>query len=152
MSRQHNDNFPRPEEVIPHRPPHLWLDGVTNVTEDSAEGFWMPAAENFWGHFPDLELLPGVKQVESIAQLGAYTIMGASNKPLLPMFKGIQEVSFERPVRPGETLDLSVSIVDRTKNEFRGEGVASVSGEVACRAIITGVVMPERVAMRLLGN
>lgn len=152
MPRQHNPELHLPVEAIPHRPPHLWLDGVLEANEDSATGFWTPTPEHFFGHFPDIELLMGVKQVESIAQLGAYTIMSASDKPLLPMFKGIEKASFERPVRPGETLDLSISIVDRTKNEFKGEGVASISGEVACRATIIGVVMPERVAMRLLGN
>jgi 3-hydroxyacyl-[acyl-carrier-protein] dehydratase len=152
MSRQHNDQFPRPEEVIPHRPPHLWLDGIADVTETSAEGFWTPSAENFWGHFPGLELLPGVKQVESIAQLGAYTIMHASDKPLLPLFKGIEEVTFERPVRPGETMDLAVQIVDRDKSKFKGEGTAMVGGELACRATIVGVAMSERAALRLLGQ
>ena len=147
----HNSNLPKPEDVIPHRPPHLWLDGVTELTDASAKGFWTPGEEHFFGHFEGMPLLPGVKQVESLAQLGAYAVMLGEEEPVLGLFKGIEDTSFERPVRPGEMLDLSIEIADRTKRDFKGLGIAEVSGVVACRTTIVGTLLPEKIARRLLG-
>lgn len=149
----HNSALPLPAEVIPHRPPHLWLDGVIALVPGvSARGFWLPRQEHYDGHFEGLPLLPGVKEVESIAQLGAYALMAGSEQDVMGIFKGIESTAFEQPVKPGDTLELGIEIVDRGKRDFKGEGIAKVNGLVACRATITGILMPRRTALRLLGS
>lgn len=151
MAYEHNPDLPKVTDVIPHRPPRLWLDGVTELQPDRhARGFWMPDNHSFEGHFENMPILQGVQQVESLAQLGAYAVMAGSDKPLMGLFKGIEETKFERPVRPGEILDLAVTIMDMDKRNFKGRGVAEVSGELACDTIIIGTLLPERVAMRFL--
>lgn len=149
----HNTDLPLPEAVIPHRPPHLWLDGVTEVEAGaSASGFWTPGPEHYEGHFPDVPLLMAIKQVESLAQLGAYALM-FNSETTFGLFKGIEATSFNRPVKPGETLDLEVSISDRiTKRDFKGQGTVRVGGVIACEATILGTILPERAARRLLNS
>jgi len=64
-------NFPKPEEVIPHRNPFLFLTEVTQLdAPKSAEAYWQltESEEFFSGHFPDFPTLPGVLMCESIAQ------------------------------------------------------------------------------------
>jgi 3-hydroxyacyl-[acyl-carrier-protein] dehydratase len=149
----HNTEFELPANVIPHRDPHLWLDGITALNPGvSAEGFWLPGDEHYVGHFDGMPLLQGVKQVESLAQLGAYTVMVGNEQPMLGIFKGIEDTSFERSVRPGETLDLSIEIVDKAKRDFKGRGIARVGGIVTCQTTIIGTLLPEKVAHRLLGK
>ena len=150
MSYTHNPNLPKPEEVLPHRPPHLWLDGVTVANASYARGFWTPGDEHFAGHFEGMPLLPGVKQIESVAQLGAYTLLLDSEEPVLGLFKGIKDTEFKRPIKPGETLGLFVEFTNRRRRDFEGVGIVEVSGELACRTTIVGTLLPERVARRML--
>jgi len=150
MVYEHNPVLPIPEDVIPHRPPHLFLSGVTELTEDGAKGFWLPGKEHFAGHFPGMPLLPGVYQVESVAQLGAYAAMAKSEEPILGLFKGIESTHFERVVKPGDFLELAVEIIDRNKRDFKGKGIVEVSGQLACETTIIGALLPERVAKRML--
>lgn len=153
MSHEHNSDLKLPIEVIPHRPPHLWLDGVTELEVGvSAKGFWTPGEEHFLGHFEGMPLLPGVDQIEALAQLGAYLAMVDSEKPQLVLFRGIEDAGFERSVKPEEVLDLAVEIIERDGRDFKGRGIAEVSGIVACRATIAGTLLPEKVARRMLGS
>ena len=105
MSYMHNPELPAVTDVIPHRPPHLWLDGVIECQPGvSATGFWTPGPEHFMGHFnEELEILPGVKQIEAGAQVGAYMMMSENPGETIPLFAGIDEVKFAAPVFPGAT-------------------------------------------------
>ncbi|MEC7809739.1 MAG: 3-hydroxyacyl-ACP dehydratase FabZ [Actinomycetota bacterium] len=129
-------NFPKPEEVIPHRKPFLFLTEVTQLTiSQSAHGYWqLGSSEDFFeGHFPDFPTLPGVLMCESIAQLGAYTLLSDPNfENLLPLFGGIDNVRFRRKVSPGERLDLSVEISKISTRGGKGHGKAHVEGDLAC--------------------
>jgi len=129
-------NFPKPEEVIPHRTPFVFLTEVTKLdAPKSAEAYWqLTENEDFFaGHFPDLPTLPGVLMCESIAQLGAYTLLSDQNfHGLLPMFGGIDKVRFRRRVAPGERLDLSVELSRISARGGKGSGQASVDGKLAC--------------------
>ena len=129
-------NFPKPEEVIPHRNPFLFLTEVTQLdAPESAEAYWQltESEEFFSGHFPDFPTLPGVLMCESIAQLGAYTLLSDQTfDGLLPLFGGIDNVRFRRRVSPGERLDLSVELSRISKRGGKGSGKALVGGDLAC--------------------
>lgn len=123
-----------PTEWLPHRPPFLLVDDV-EVADDSmfARGRWTPGPERFQGHFPGRPLLPGVLQVESIAQVGACALL-ASGTDGLPVFSGLEKVRWRRQVEPGDTLDIEVTLESFRHRVGKATGKASVAGEPACEA------------------
>ena len=129
-------DLPPPTDVIPHRPPFLFLDEVTALEPgESATGYWVPGEDLafFAGHFPGRPTLPGVLMAESIAQLGAYAVLhGGSFSGKLPLFGGLDGARFRRQVLPGERLDLDLEVTRLSARAGKARGTASVSGEIAC--------------------
>ncbi len=151
MAYEHNPKLLPIENVIPHRPPRLWLSGVQELQPGvSVAGFWIPADEQFEGHFPGEPILQGVQQLEAIAQLGGYAAMYDQPGELGVLF-GSANTKFLGPVFPGETLDLFVEIAEqRKKSMFEGVGRASVNGIVTCETEISGRIMSKEGYERLL--
>ena len=128
--------FPAPSEIIPHRPPFLFLDEVTALEKGvSAEGYWVPSPDLafFAGHFPGRPTLPGVLMAESIAQLGAYAVLQADSfAGKLPLFGGLDAARFRRQVMPGDRLDLAIEVTRVSARAGKARGTASVGGQLAC--------------------
>src|SRR4051812_32066231 len=97
----------QPTDVIPHRPPFLFVDELQEVEPGvSAKGSWTLDGQEwfFSGHFPGRPTLPGVLMVEAIAQLGAVALLAHDDyKGKLPLFGGIDDCRFRRQVLPGDT-------------------------------------------------
>ncbi len=125
------------QKLIPHRPPFLWLDEVTDISESRirARKFIAPDLPVFEGHYPGQPVLPGVLQLEAAFQAGAVLIatLGSVDSNLVPVVTRVNETKFRRMVRPGETLDIEVELKEKVANAYFLSGKVSVDGQVAAR-------------------
>ena len=136
--------LPRPEEVIPHRDPFLFVDEVTElVAGERARGFWHVRGDEafFEGHFPGLPTVPGVLMCEAIAQLGAVVLLADERySGRLPLFGGLDRARFRRQARPGDTLELEVEMTRLSSRAGRGSGRARLDGKVAAECDLMFVI------------
>lgn len=129
------------ERIIPHRYPFLLVDrlveieagrrgvGIKNVTANE----WF-----FEGHFPGRKIMPGVLIVEALAQVAAVTLLyGTGTGGKLPLFGGIEQLRFRRPVVPGDQLRLEFELEKLRGPVGKGRVRATVDGLVAAEGTIT---------------
>ena len=138
-------DFSLPIDVLPHRPPFLFIDRVTSLEVGvSAVGHWKLRGDEWFfpGHFPGRPTLPGVLMCEAIAQTGAIAIVSdAKFAGKLPLFGGLDGARFRRQVVPGDTLEISASIRRMSVRAGKGSGVLKVNGEIACECELLFVVV-----------
>jgi 3-hydroxyacyl-[acyl-carrier-protein] dehydratase len=128
-------------QILPHRYPFLLVDRVTDIKA----GEWIEGYKNvsanepfFNGHFPNLPIMPGVLQVEALAQMGGIllsTLPETAGK--LAVFTGIEHVKFRRMVRPGDVLQLRAEITKFRNPIGKAKAIATVNGELAAEGEVT---------------
>jgi len=96
----------------------------------------------FQGHFPDAPVMPGVLQIEALAQVGAILALrefeDRENK--IPYFSGIENARFRRPVVPGDTLTLEVTAIRIGSKVQKMRGEAKVDGQITAEAEIMCII------------
>ena len=133
-----DSDLPAPVDVIPHRPPFLFVDAVTAlVPGESATGTWRLSGEEwfFQGHFPGRPTLPGVLMCEAIAQVGAIAVLTDERfVGKLPLFGGLDGARFRKQVGPGDELTLEVTLGRMSARAGKGSGRALLDGHGRLRA------------------
>jgi 3-hydroxyacyl-[acyl-carrier-protein] dehydratase len=138
-------SLPAPADVLPHRPPFLFIDEVSELVDGaSARGSWKLTGDEwfFSGHFPGRPTLPGVLMCEAIAQLGAYVVLSDPKMTgKLPLFGGLDAARFRRQVVPGDVLTLEVTLGRMSSRAGKGSGRALVGDAVACECDLMFVLV-----------
>ena len=101
--------------ILPHRPPFLFIDKILKISENSITGlkYVSPDEPYFKGHFPGRPVMPGVLQIEAMAQVGGVLVLSTFPDPenYLTFFGRIENAKFKRPVEPGDTLIFELELL-----------------------------------------
>jgi len=138
-------------KLLPHRYPFVLIDRVL----DYQIGHSIKAIKNvsvnelyFTGHFPNNPIMPGVLQLEAMAQafalLAFKSLQGegveATGKEIF-YFAGIDKARFKQPVVPGDQLVIEIQLTRHKGAIWKAKGVAKVDNELVCSAELTAAYM-----------
>jgi UDP-3-O-[3-hydroxymyristoyl] N-acetylglucosamine deacetylase/3-hydroxyacyl-[acyl-carrier-protein] dehydratase len=91
----------------------------------------------FQGHFPGQPIMPGVLQLEAMAQVGSIVMLNKpGNAGRIGYFMSADEVKFRKPVVPGDTLFIEVELTQQKRNIAKAKGRCFVNGEVVSEALL----------------
>lgn len=126
-------------ELLPHRYPFLLVDRITEHAQNKYIKGYKNVSMNepfFQGHFPGDPIMPGVLQLEALAQIGAVLIQQSkfAQPGKLTVFAGMDNVRFRRIVVPGDRLDMECTLIKFRAPIGKSSCKAYVNGELAVEA------------------
>ena len=131
---------------LPHRYPLLLVDRVVELVPDQRIRAVKAVSFNeqfFQGHFPGAPIMPGVLQVEALAQAAgvlAIETLGLRDTGQLVYFMAIENAKFRAPVTPGCLLELEATFVQKRARVCKFAGKASVEGKATCEVSFTAMI------------
>jgi UDP-3-O-[3-hydroxymyristoyl] N-acetylglucosamine deacetylase/3-hydroxyacyl-[acyl-carrier-protein] dehydratase len=127
--------------ILPHRYPFLMVDRIVEFDGDHKAVGVKGVTINepfFQGHFPGHPVMPGVLQVEAMAQVASIVMMRKTeNSGKIGYFMSADEVKFRKPVFPGDTLFIHVEMLVAKRN----------LGKAACKCVVNGEVVSEGILL-----
>ncbi len=142
----------RIQQLIPHRYPFLLVDRVI----ESEGGTRQVALKNvsvnepfFQGHFPDYPVMPGVLQIEAIAQAAGLMVLNGDSglndsvKEFDTILMSVDGAKFRRIVKPGDQLKIETKLVSHRRNMAKITGLITVDGETATEATMMFLLVPK---------
>ena len=128
-------------QILPHRYPFLMVDRIVDFDgELKATGVKAVTINEpyFQGHFPGHPVMPGVLQLEAMAQFASIIMMRRTeNEGKIGYFMSADEVKFRKPVMPGDTLFIECELTSAKKR----------LGKAACRCLVNGEVVSEGILL-----
>lgn len=134
-------------KMLPHRYPFLLVDRVKNIVPGkSAIGIKNVTMneEFFQGHFPGMPVMPGVLQIEAMAQTAGLIVVTAlpeeerSNNSVY--FMTVDEVKFRKPILPGDVMEMHIAQEQTVRNVHKFRGEVKVDGKLVSQAIFSAMV------------
>ena len=134
-------------QILPHRYPFLMVDRVTRI-----EGNEITAEKNvtinepfFSGHFPGHPVMPGVLQLEAMAQVaGILMLKQAGNSGKIAYFMAADKVKWRKPVKPGDVLRIDIELIKAGTKIGKAKAGCTVRGEIVSEAEITFALVDEK--------
>ncbi|KPH60407.1 3-hydroxyacyl-ACP dehydratase FabZ [Novosphingobium aerophilum] len=131
--------------ALPHRYPMLLVDRVVSFDENEIHAVKAVSFNEdfFQGHFPGRPIMPGVLQIEALAQAAgilAIEALGLAGTGKLVYFMAIEEAKFRNPVTPGNLLDLRAGFVQKRSRVCKFWGKASIGEKVTCEVNFTAMI------------
>jgi 3-hydroxyacyl-[acyl-carrier-protein] dehydratase len=135
--------------ILPHRYPFLLIDRVVEMEPKQRVVAIKNVTMNephFVGHFPDYPIMPGVLQIEAMAQAGGALLLtefsAEERADKLMVFTGIENARFRRPVLPGDQLRIEVTVLNWRSRVVKLQGVCTVDGKTVSDATFTAQLVP----------
>ncbi len=136
------------EKMLPHRYPFLLVDKIMEITDEGILGVKNVTMNEpfFQGHFPGNPVMPGVLQVEAMAQVGGIFALSKVDEPekYMTYFMKIDDVRFKRKVIPGDTIVFDLQLLTPIRRGIvHMKGIAYANGEPAMEAEMMAQVTKE---------
>ena len=132
--------------ILPHRPPFLFVDKILEISETEITGlkFVSPDEPYFVGHFPGRPVMPGVLQIEAMAQVGGVLVLNSFQNPenYLTFFARIENAKFKRTVVPGDVLIFKLELISPIRRGISHMMArAYVNGELTTEAEMKAAII-----------
>jgi len=126
------------QRILPHRYPFLLVDRIVEIEPERIVGIKNVTRNEpfFAGHFPDFPVMPGVLIVEAMAQAAGVLVLKniADRDSKLVLLVAIENARFRKPVVPGDTLRLEMTVLKRKASVAKMAGRATVDGQLVAEA------------------